>query len=392
MIDAGRSPARTTADLAAVLTGARRRTLDLLAPLDDDALTRQHSALVSPLVWDLAHIGHFEELWLLRRAAGEAPFDETFDDLYDAFRHARAERAALPILSPAQARGYIDSVRTRTLAALERLDFDRDDPLLASGFVVGFVAQHELQHQETMLSSLQLREEPYAAPPARPRAFDAAGETGFTGVGVTIGSDDAWAYDNERPVHQVDLAPFRIDAAPVTNARFAEFVSAGGYDDTVWWSDAGWSWRQETGAEHPQFWRREGHGTWSRLWFGHREELPPDEPVQHVCWHEAEAYARWAGKRLSTELEWEAAARAPGGIAATTGAVWEWTASDFRPYPGFLAFPYPEYSKVFFGREYRVLRGASFATAPLVARPTFRNWDYPVRRQIFAGFRCAADA
>ena len=375
-----------------MLEEARRRTLALLEPLDDEDLTRQHSPLMSPLVWDLAHVGHFQELWLLRRAAGEAPFDGGFDDLYDAFRHTRADRVSLPLLSPAQARAYLDAVRERTIAALERLDFDGGDSLLADAYVVGLVLQHELQHQETMLVTLQLREEPYPSPPAPPPRIAREGEIAVDGGRVAIGSDDAWAYDNERRVHEVVAAPFRIDAAPVTNAQFAAFVASGGYDDPAWWTERGWSWRQEGSIEHPQFWRREGDGAWSRLRFGHREELPPDEPVRHVCWYEADAYARWAGKRLPTELEWEAAARAAGGTADTTGGVWEWTASDFRPYPGFVAFPYPEYSEAFFGDEYRVLRGGSFATDPLVARPTFRNWDYPVRRQIFSGFRCASDA
>jgi gamma-glutamyl hercynylcysteine S-oxide synthase len=387
-----RAPARTTAELAAVLAAARGRTLDLVALLDDGDLTRQHSPLMSPLVWDLAHIGHFEEQWLLRRAAGEPPLDGTFDDVYDAFRHGRAERVSLPMLSPAQARAYLDGVRRRSLAALDGLDFDGGDPLLASAFVVGLVVQHELQHQETMLTTLQLREAPYPNPPRPPEPARVGGEIVVEEGSVAVGSDDAWAYDNERPAHAVELAPFRIDAAPVTNARYADFVTAGGYDDAASWSERGWMWRREARLEHPQFWRREGDAGWSRLRFGRREELPPDEPVQHVSWYEADAYARWAGKRLPTELEWEAAARAAGGIGHTTGSVWEWTASDFRPYPGFVAFPYAEYSEVFFGREHKVLRGGSFATDPLVARPTFRNWDYPIRRQIFAGFRCARDA
>ena len=383
---------RTTTELAAVLAAARWRTLDLIAPLDDDELVRQHSPLMSPLVWDLAHIGHFEELWLLRRAAAEAPVDGTFDDVYDAFGHTRAERVTLPLLSPAQARAYLDAVRARSLAALERLDIEGDDPLLASGFVVGLVVQHELQHQETMLATLQLRDAPYPSPPRPPAGVRRNDAIAVGGGSVAVGSDDPWAYDNERPAHEVELAPFRIDAAPVTNARFAEFVAAAGYDDPAWWSEPGWIWRHEARLEHPQFWRREGDGAWSRVRFGRREELPPDEPVQHVCWYEADAYARWAGQRLPTELEWEAAARADGGIADTTRAVWEWTSSELQPYPGFVAFPYPEYSEVFFGGEYRVLRGGSFATDPLVARATFRNWDHPVRRQIFAGFRCARDA
>jgi iron(II)-dependent oxidoreductase len=171
----------------------------------------------------------------------------------------------------------------------------------------------------------------------------------------------------------------------VTNAAYAEFIVAGGYADDALWSDEGRAWRDEDGATSPMFW---GEGTVVR--FGRDEPLDPDEPVQHVSFHEAEAYARWAGKRLPTEFEWEKAAQA--GVLEGVGEVWEWTTSPFEGYPGFSAFPYPEYSEVFFGDESRVLRGGSWATHPGVARVTFRNWDYPIRRQIFAGIRCASDA
>jgi iron(II)-dependent oxidoreductase len=380
------------------LEHARDGTTALLAPLDDAELARPVSPLMSPLVWDLAHIAHYEELWLLRALGHAVPTDPRLDDLYDAFRHPRRERAQLPILTPPEARAYSAEVRGRVLDALDHVDLD-DGPLTGDAFVYGMVAQHEHQHDETMLATIQLMEN-FAHPDAdgwRPTDVekDGAGVVEVPGGTFAIGTDEhAWVYDNERPRHQVELAPFRIDRTPVTNRQYRAFVDDGGYDDSRLWSEAGWEWRQDAAIEAPQFWQREGDGEWSRRRYGRREDLPPDEPVQHVCWHEANAFATWRGARLPTEAEWEAAASRdgePGGPQQMIGDVWEWTATDFAGYPGFVSFPYREYSEVFFGPEYKVLRGGSWATDTSVRRATFRNWDYPIRRQIFSGFRCAAD-
>jgi gamma-glutamyl hercynylcysteine S-oxide synthase len=422
--------------LAAQLDAARRRTLELLAPLSDEDLVKQHSPLMSPLVWDLAHTGHFEELWLLRTIASEQASDGRFDRVYDAFESPRAERPDLDQLSPLEARAYIDDVRSRVLEVLEEIDLDSGDPLLRDGFVYGMIVQHEYQHQETILATLQLRDEPYPFQDEPLPAPEPPGETEalVEGGPFLLGTDEeAWAYDNERVAHEVELPAFWIDTAPVRNASYLEFVEAGGYAQRRYWSEEGWAWRTETSTEHPRFWQREGSGDWRRARLGRRETVPPDEPVQHVCWFEADAYARWAGKRLPTEAEWEKAATwdphegkrrfpwgeveagpeqanlgqrrfrpapvgsfpagsSPWGCHQMLGDVWEWTSSDFLPYPGFEPFPYGEYSEVFFGSEYKVLRGGSWATHPVVARTTVRNWDYPIRRQIFAGFRCARNA
>jgi iron(II)-dependent oxidoreductase len=246
-------------------------------------------------------------------------------------------------------------------------------------------------------------------------------------------SAEPWALDNERPAHEVDVAAYFIDTTPVTNAAYIEFLESGGYDDPSWWSPAGWDYRMSHDITAPRFWRRES-SSWWRTRFGVNERVTGAEPVLHVCFYEAEAYAAWAGRRLPTEPEWEKAARYepvtgrsrrypwgdddptvdqanlgqrhlrpaevgayPAGASALgvhqlIGDVWEWTSSDFSPYPGFAAFPYREYSEVFFGPEYKVLRGGSFGTDVAAIRGTFRNWDYPIRRQIFSGFRCARDA
>jgi iron(II)-dependent oxidoreductase len=395
---------------------------------------------MSPLVWDLAHIGHYEELWLVRALTGAPPTCERYDDIYDAFRHPRRDRPALALLGPDDAREFVTDVRARVLDVLDATPDagHRSDALLRDAFVYGMVVQHEHQHDETMLATLQLREAtryPLVEAAARAGNRAACGEAFVAGGPFVMGTDtEPWAYDNERPAHTVDVAPFWIDTTPVTNAAYDEFVRAGGYEDPRWWRAEGWRWRVEAGLERPQFWAPDAAGWWRRSRFGASEPLPRDEPVQHVCWYEADAYARWAGKRLPTEAEWEKAASwdpgagrklrypwgddppdderanlgqhrfapdavgsrphgvGPYGCHQMLGDVWEWTASDFGGHPGFASFPYREYSEVFFGAEYKVLRGGSWATHPTAIRATFRNWDYPIRRQIFAGFRCARDA
>ncbi|WP_433182144.1 ergothioneine biosynthesis protein EgtB [Actinoallomurus sp. CA-150999] len=422
--------------IATELIAARRRSVGLtLDALDEPDLVTQVSPLMSPLVWDLAHIGNYEELWLLRAAAGQEAMRPEIDDLYDAFEHPRAERPKLPLLTPAESRAYIDTVRNKVLDSLEKAPLS-GGRLTEGGFVYGMVIQHEHQHDETMLATHQLRKDGPALldpSPAEPPAGDVAlaGREVLVEAGPFVmgTSDDPWAYDNERGAHTVDLPAFFIDVTPVSNAAYLAFMENGGYDDPRWWHPDGWDWRMRSEKRAPAFWRREG-GQWVRRRFGRTEPVPPEEPVQHVCWYEADAYARWVGKRLPTEAEWEKAAswdpaagrkrRLPWGddgehanlgqrlmrpapvgsypegasaygVRQLLGDVWEWTSSDFRGYPGFRVFPYKEYSEVFFGTDYKVLRGGSWATHPMACRTTFRNWDYPIRRQIFAGFRCARD-
>ena len=379
--------------LTAELERARARTEELLAPLSPEQLSRQVSRLMSPLVWDYAHIGHFEELWLLRNLGGREPMRAEHDDVYDAFAHERSERGELPILPPAAARAYVTAVREAVLEVLGGFDWNTSDPLHAGGFVVGMVLQHELQHQETMTQTLQLGAMP-GPPPARPPQVTLEGELVVEAGAFTLGAGatEPWAYDNERPAHERSLPAFRIDRGLVTNRDYLAFVGDGGYADEALWSGEGWAWREAEQAEAPLFWERDG-GRWRWQRFDRLEPIPPDEPVQHVSRFEADAYARWAGKRLPTEPEWEKAARTrTGELEHLQGAVWQWTGSHFTAYPGFEAFPYPEYSEVFFGEEHRVLRGGSWVTDPVVARATFRNWDYPQRRQIYSGIRLARDA
>jgi gamma-glutamyl hercynylcysteine S-oxide synthase len=416
-------------DVVRDLERARARTL-ALTDLDEPTLLAQHDPLMSPLVWDLAHIGQQEELWLLRRGDPARPgmLAPDVDSLYDAFQHPRAERPSLPLLPPVEARAYCHEVRGRALDLLERTPAD-------DLFTAGMVVQHEEQHDETMYATLQLRQgQPvlFGQPLPPGRAID--GERVFVGGGEFVlgvdAADEPFSLDNERPAHTIDVGPFWIGRTPVSNRQWQQFITDRGYDDPAWWSPRGWAHRVDAGLTRPKFWS--GGGT--RMRFGVEEEIPLDEPVQHVCFFEAEAFANWSGARLPTEVEWEKACAWdpaaghrrtwPWGSAAPTaelanlggvglrpapvgayphgasaygveqliGDVWEWTSSDFTPWPGFTPMIYRAYSEPFFGGDYKVLRGGSWAVARSTIRPSFRNWDHPIRRQIFTGLRLAWDA
>jgi iron(II)-dependent oxidoreductase len=375
------------------LDEARRRTLALVAPVSDEDLNRQHDPLMSPLVWDLGHIAAFEDLWVCRET-GLKLLRPDLAEVYDAMETPRPSRGDLPYLRRDEAVAFMDDVRERTVSVLDDV----------GPFITEMLVQHEHQHNETMLQTLQLAEAGVYSPERpTPRGAAASGsvivEAGTRQIGF---EGDGFAYDNERPCHPVELSAYRIDRAPVTNAQFLEFVEDGGYGRRELWSEEGWAMREREGWQRPLYWTGDGR----ERRFDSLEPIAGQLPVMHVSWFEADAYARWRGARLPTEAEWEHAASlfepergaldqvafGPGPAGPFVGDCWEWTASEFGGYPGFEAYPYEEYSAVFFGEDYRVLRGASWATRPRVARPTFRNWDHPQRRQIFAGFRCAEHA
>ena len=378
--------------LLAALEDGRDRTLALISGVSDEDLDRVHTPLMSPLAWDLGHIAAFEDLWLCRAAGGLELLRPDLAQIYDADETPRADRGSLAYLRAHEVRDYMAAVRERSHAILDGFDGD--------AALVELVVRHEHQHNETMLQTLCLaglvQERDPSPPVASPGPDMVTVEAGPFEMGAPA---DAFAYDNERPRHVVDLRAFEIDRLPVTVGDWIEFIDA-------------------TGAEQPLHWN--GTASDGRL------------PVMHVSWDEAAAYARWRGKRLPTEEEWEKAASwdpatgescrypwgdaepspllanlgqtargpapagaypdgvSPCGALGMIGDQWEWTSTEFAPYDGFRAHPYREYSEVFFGRGYRVLRGGSWATRPRVIDNRFRNWDLPERRQIFAGFRCAA--
>jgi gamma-glutamyl hercynylcysteine S-oxide synthase len=418
-----------------LLEEARARTLWLVETVSLQDLDRVHTPLLSPLVWDLGHIAAFEDLWLCQQAGGLPPLREDLVDVYDATLTPRSGRGELSYLQNEEARAYMDAVRRRALGVLDGADLSSGaDRLTAGGFVWDMLVRHEQQHNETMIQALHHADAGVFSPRARPLPAPPFLGHGPDMVKVEGGeflmgaAETGFAYDNERPQHVRELPTFEIDRLPVTNGDFSQFVESGGYRRREWWSDAGWAWREAENVERPLYWTADGEVRD----FDRTRQRDPRLPVMHVSWFEADAYARSLGKRLPTEAEWEKAASwdaaagvqrrypwgdarpsdrhanldqtafrparagayptgaAPCGALGMVGDAWEWTSSDFLGYPGFTVFPYPEYSEIFFPDSFKVLRGGSWATRTHVISTTFRNWDYPQRRQIFSGFRCAA--
>jgi gamma-glutamyl hercynylcysteine S-oxide synthase len=356
----------------------RERTLALVAELDEEQLERVHSPIMSPLVWDLGHIAAYEDLWLAHRHGGLELLRPELAALYDAFETPRAVRGEIEAPGPADARAYMAAVSTRVAEAISERG-------IGDGVLCEMVLRHELQHTETMRQTMAIAgllpatERARMGAPLDPRAGGDGWVELPAGRFAMGAAAEGFAYDNERPRHSVELPAFALARRPVSNASWLRFSEGGGYERREWWSREGWAWKEEHDITHHP-----------AIAAGH-----PEAPVCHVSWFEADAFARAHDARLPTEGEWERAAtwtQQTGEELAGVGRVWEWTSSRFGGYPGFVAHPYREYSEVFFGERYRVLRGSSWATDPRVASLTFRNWDLPQRRQIFAGVRLAREA
>ncbi len=420
------------------LATTRERTWLLADGLPDAYLKEPAAPYLSPPNWDLGHMANFEELWLVQRLGEQPELRAGFNDIYNSFQHAREERPHLRLLDREGLHAYMAAVRERTLAILDRVDLGADR-LTRDGFVYQMLILHEQQHQETLLQSFVMRAAdgqytppaPRPLPQGTPRPAWCPIPAGVAEIGTT---HTAGTYDNEAPAHRVTVAPFEMAKYPVSNGDYLAFVESGGYDDPTWWSPRGREWLAKEPHHAPLYWHRID-GAW------HRTDLTGTAPVLtvrneilcHVTYFEAEAYARWAGARLPTEAEWERAARGPTtaaspprypwgdapadsqranidqlglhpstvgaypqsaspfGVEHMIGDVWEWCSTGFDAYPGFVAYPYDQYSKVFFGGDYHILRGGAWAACAGCATATFRNWDHPYRRQIFSGIRLVRD-
>ena len=408
------------ADLALDLGDARARSLALTLDLDDARWLGPRLATVNPLLWEMGHLGWFQEYWVLRHARREAPILGNGDALYDSAKVPHDTRWDLPLPDRGAVLAYLREVLERTVRSAREEE----------RYFLALALFHEDMHGEAFAMTRQSLG--YPAPPLEatpvPRGGALPGDVAVPGGEFVLGAREGggFVFDNEKWGHQAPIDAFRIARAPVTNRDYGAFVEAGGYDDRGCWSDEGWRWRCASSASQPVHWTRTKDGWSSRRYHAHAP-LAPDEPVTHLSWFEAEAFCRRAGRRLPTEAEWELAASgyekrtypwgetpphaglanvdaraggpadvgsfaagdSPFGCRQMLGNVWEWTASDFAPYRGFVVDPYAEYSAPWF-HGHKVLRGGSWATRGRLLRNTFRNFYTPDRRDVFAGFRTCA--
>ena len=415
------------------LVDARRRTLELVADLSGDQMNVPRMDIINPPLWEMGHVAWFQEKWTLRHLGSRDSIRADADSFWDSATVAHDARWELPLPSREETLRYMQHVLDRVL---ERLDRDRE-LTREEAYFHWLAAMHEDMHSEALAYTRQTIG--YPAPRLssvegtmrQVPAEDALDDDVYVpGAVYSLGAEpgELLVFDNEKWAHLIELQPFAIARTAVTNAQFAGFVSDAGYHREELWSREGWEWRKQARAFSPVYWMADGNQSLVRH-FNQTAPLALELPVIHVNWYEAEAYCRWAGRRLPTEAEWEMAATgvdrkrrypwgdepptserthldaaaigcisagalaagdSPFGCRQMIGNVWEWTASDFLPYPGFIADPYKEYSEPWFGSERKVLRGGCWATRSRLIRNTYRNYFTKDRRDVFAGFRTCA--
>lgn len=425
----------TAGELRDNLLDARARTLDLIEDLADDQLMGPHITIINPLLWEIGHVAWFQEHWVMRHQGGEKLSLENADALYDSMAIPHDTRWDLPLPDRRGTLEYMEQSLERTLA---RLRGDPVDPDLA--YFVKLATFHEDMHDEAFTYTRQTlgypaprfrtNTEPIAEPGKRTPDHP-AGDVDIPGGRFQLGADPegtSFVFDNEKWGHEVEVAHFRMSRRAVTDTEFAAFVDDRGYEREELWSSGGWTWKQRADAHHPVYWRRSGPGEWQRRWFDVWKPLG-DHPIVHVNWFEADAYCRWAGRRLPSEPEREAAAAGtrgrkrkypwgheepspsranidgwsmgpsaaalaegdtPEGCAQLIGNAWEWTSTPFAPYPGFVPDPYKDYSEPWMDGKHMVLRGGAWPTRARMLRNTWRNFYTRDRRDVFAGFRTCA--
>jgi iron(II)-dependent oxidoreductase len=442
----------TNGQLIEALKETRARTLELVDDLNDEQLMGPRLKIVNPLRWEIGHMAWFQEFWVLRHLAKQPPILKQGDELYDSARVAHDTRWDLPLLDRDKTLAYLERVLERVIEqASSESPSLKDAEGYDQEYFLNLVLLHEQMHDEAITYTRQTLS--YPAPTFTltnkvpfaehdealgQTCDDLTRDTQIPGGKFILGSthEERFIFDNEQLAHDVEIAPFAISKTAVSNRQFRDFVEDRGYKRSELWTAEGWQWRTDVGAEHPVYWRREGND-WLRRAFDEWVALEERLPVIHVNWHEADAYCRWVDRRLPTESEWEMAASAestangrglttrkrrypwgddlptperanldwramgcmpvdslPAGDSAfgcrqMIGNMWEWTASDFSPYLGFVAGPYREYSEPWFG-DHKVLRGGCWATRSHLIHNTYRNFYTPDRRDVWAGFRTCA--
>ena len=423
------------------LIDTRKRELDLIRDLSAEQMVGPMLRIVEPPIWELGHVGWFQDRWILQNLDHQEPSDQKAEDLYNSFNIPNAERWDLAFPSRGQTFEYITDILERIIVRLESRE-----PTDKEIYFYNLVLNHEEMHIETMHHIRQTFA--YPKPKLSANWGDpevARIDQGFETHDIEIPSgtfmlgatpDIPFVFDNEKWAHPVEIERFSISATPVTFAEYQEFVDGGGYQERSLWSSEGWAWLEQSGQKHPAYWKKNEHGEWNWRWYDQWLPLQPFLPMVHVNWYEANAYCNWAGRRLPTEAEWELAASSapnmnqdgfanekqcypwgndhpqpkhanlnssigivdvrsypagdsPFGLRQMIGNVWEWTSDTFEAYPDYVIDPYDTYSEPSFGQQ-KVLRGGCWATRPHVIRNTFRNFYTPDRNNIFAGFRTVA--